>query len=60
MPNREGLVWLTEERCFGEIVGSMDAYFTLIRYTKRGIEYEVPVENDEFEILEDLNEYDDD
>ena len=60
MSNREGLVWLTEERCYGFIVGPQDAYYTLIRYTNMGVEYEVLVENDEFEILEDLNEYDDD
>lgn len=61
MSNREGsVVWLTEERCFGVIVGSLNAHYTTICYTKGGIEYEEFVENNEFEILEDLNEYDSD
>ena len=60
MSNREGsrLVWLVEERCFGEIVGSLDAYYTTIKFTKSGIEHEEFVPNDEFVILEELNEYD--
>lgn len=57
MLNREGVVWLTEERCFGEIVGSYDAYYTSIRYIKGGIEHEEFVPNDEFVNLEDLIEY---
>lgn len=63
MSNREGnsrLVWLDDERCFGTIVGSMGAYYTMVAYIKGGIEYEVLIENDEFTLLEDLNEYDDD
>lgn len=54
------VVWLTEERCFGEIVGSRDAYVTLIRWVRGGIEHEEFVENNEFEILGELNEYDSD
>lgn len=60
MSNREGsVVWLTEERCFGVIVGPLDAFYTLINWVKGGLEHEEFVENNEFEILEDLIEYDD-
>lgn len=64
MPNREGgdnrVVYLVYERVFGEMVGSLDAFYTTIRYTKGGIEFEVLMENDEFILLEDLIEYDSD
>lgn len=61
MSNREGrVVWLTEERCFGRIAGSHDAFYTLINWTKGGLEHEEFVENNEFQILEDLIEYDND
>lgn len=61
MSNREAeVVWLTEERCFGVIVGSLGAYYTNVRYTRGGMEYEVLVENDEFILVEDLNAYDSD
>ena len=61
MPNRENrLVWLTEERCFGVIVGPLDAFFTLINWVKGGLEHEEFVENNEFQILDDLMEYEDD
>lgn len=42
------LVWLTEERTFGELV-SMGAFYSRVRYFKEGIDYEVYIENDEFE-----------
>lgn len=65
MSNREAesgsrVVWLPEERTFGEMIGGMGAYYTMIRYVKGGIEYEVLMENDEFTLLEDLIEYDSD
>lgn len=62
MSNREGgrLVWLRYERCHGELVGRMGAFFSYVKFTKGGIEYEVLVENDEIMTLEDLIEYDDD
>lgn len=64
MSYREGseeqlTVYLTYERCFGSVVGPLGAYYSLVRYTKGGIEYEVLIENDEIQLLEDLNEYDD-
>ena len=62
MRNREGLnlVWIPEERTYGFIEGPLGAYYTKIRYIKGGIEFEVLMENDEFELMEDgLIEYDD-
>lgn len=56
----ENLVWLPYEHVYGTIVGGLGAYYTMIAYTKAGIEYEVLMENDEFELMEDtLIEYDD-
>lgn len=65
MSNREGhaghgVVWLDAEQVYGEVVGGVGAYFTTIRFVKDGFEYEVLMENDEFELMEDLIEYDDD
>lgn len=63
MSNREGkqqVVWLDDERCFGTIVGPLNAYYTLIRYVKGGIEFEVMMESNEFTLLEDFFEYDSD
>jgi hypothetical protein len=61
--NREAgsrVVWLDDEQVYGEIVGGLGAFFTTIKYTNGGIEYEVLMENDEFTLLEDLIEYDSD
>lgn len=44
-------VWLTEERTYAELV-SLGASFSRVRYTRGGIDYEVLVENDEFEYRE--------
>lgn len=49
----EGLVWLPDERVFGRIVGPMGAYYSTIAYIKGGMEYEVLMENNEFELVED-------
>lgn len=60
MSHREAeVVWLTEERCFGTVEGALGAYYTTIKYIKGGIEFEVLMENDEFKLLEDMVEYDD-
>lgn len=63
MSNREGnerAVYLIYERCFGSLVGPMGAFYSRVEFTKGGIEYEVLIENNEFQILEELNEYDSD
>ena len=52
--DRQGIVvFLTEERVFGTAVGPIGAHFTLISYTYMGNDYEVLVENDDFEIVGD-------
>lgn len=63
MSNREAgsrTVWVNDEHVFGEMVGGMGAYYTIVRYVKSGMEYEILMENDEFTLLEDFFEYDDD
>lgn len=50
----DGLVWLFEERTYGYVVGGIGAYYTTIWYLLGGIEYEVLMENDDFELVEDL------
>lgn len=46
------IVWLTEERLFAELV-NLGAHASLVRYTRAGNEYEVYVDNDEFEYREE-------
>lgn len=41
------LLWLTEERCFAEMVTN-GAHCSIVKYTREGIDYEVIVDNDEF------------
>lgn len=41
------IVWLTEERTFGELI-TLGAYYSLVRYTRGGIDYDVLISNDEF------------
>jgi hypothetical protein len=57
------LVWLTNERCHGYLVGPLGAHVSLVKYTKGGIEYEVYIDTDEIEEVEidweSINEYDD-
>lgn len=50
----DGLVWLLHERTYGYIVGAMGTYYTTIWYLLGGIEYEVLMENEDFELVEDL------
>jgi hypothetical protein len=46
------IVWLTEERIFAVLV-NLGAYFSQVKYTRGGIDYEVQVSNDEFEFLDE-------
>ena len=48
------IVWLTEERTHGYLI-NLGAYFSLIRYTKKGIDYEVFVDNNDFEYIDGEN-----
>lgn len=54
----ENLVWLLEERTFGYLV-HYGAHFSTVTFTRDGIDYEVFVENDEFVVMEDTFDYDD-
>lgn len=64
MSNREAgsrVVYIPEVKTYGFIVGMMGAYYTTVRYVSGGIDYEVLMENDEFEMMEDTHfEYDSD
>lgn len=53
----KGLVWIVDERVFGRIVGPMGAYYSNVVYTKDGIDYEVLMENDEFQLVEEWIDY---
>lgn len=56
MRYREGsLVWLTDERCFGRIVGSLDAFFTEVEWVAGGIAHVEFLENTDFEIINDYD-----
>ena len=45
------IVWLIDERTFAELV-NLGAHASLVRYIRGGHEYEVYVDNDEFEYRE--------
>lgn len=45
-------VWLIEDRTIGVLI-QQGAYVSLVRYAKDGTDYEVYLENDEFEFLDD-------
>jgi hypothetical protein len=51
------IVWLTYERTFGYLV-TEGAHFSRIRYQAGGMEWDVLVENDEFEIILDYEDDD--
>lgn len=46
------IVRLIDEGVLG-VVQHLGAYMSMVEYTYKGFEYQVWVENDEFEILED-------
>lgn len=58
MPRRE-IVWLQEERTFAELV-QQGAYFSTVRFTRGGIDYEILVGNDEFDDYEGRDDDDED
>lgn len=53
MRNREVLVWIPEERVYGWVVGGVGTYFTTIKYAKAGQSFEVLMENEDFELMEE-------
>lgn len=46
------IVWLLEERTYAVLV-NLGAYYSTVRFTRGGIDYDIQVANDEFEYLED-------
>lgn len=46
------IVWLTEERTYAYLV-RRNAFFSLVRYSRGGIDYEIEIENDEYVFRED-------
>ena len=44
------LVWLEDERVYAELI-HLGAFFSKVRYTVEGIDYEVLVSNDEVEYI---------
>ena len=49
------IVWLNEERTHAELI-SLGAYCSLVRYTRDGVIWEVIIDNDEFNFIEDEND----
>lgn len=46
------VVWLKEDRRFAFLV-SRGAYYSIVRYTAEGTDFEVQVENDDYDIWEE-------
>lgn len=59
MVERNEIVWLTEERTFARL-HHLGAFFSLVSYTRGGIDYEVLVGNDEFEFEGEDSDSDED
>lgn len=53
------VVWLTEERTYAYLIQSW-AYYALVRYTREGIDYEVFVDADDFEYINEGDDSDED
>lgn len=47
------IVFILDEQVYGEIINH-GAFASLVRFSKDGIEYEIFLENDEFETVEDI------
>ena len=46
------LIFIHEERVLGILI-RRDAYLSLVKYTKDGIDYEVWIDNDDYDFWED-------
>lgn len=46
------VVWLHTKRTFGFLI-QRNAYYSVVLYTQGGIDYEVEVENDDYDVWED-------
>lgn len=57
VPNQHinyGIVFIHDEKVYGEIL-SFGSYASKVRYSKNGIQYEVTMLNEDFEIIEEVN-----
>ena len=50
-------VWLNREKVYADLI-SEGVYASKVRYVYGGILYDVLIENDEFEFLDEENDYD--
>lgn len=46
------VVWLTEERTLAVLV-TLGAYMSKVKYTRAGVDYEIFIDNDEFEYFKE-------
>lgn len=53
-------VWIITEDVFGVLVGPMGTYFSMVKYTKGGIEFELLLENEDFMTMDEMFGLDDD
>ena len=49
--SRPEIIWLEDERTHAWLL-SLGAYYSMVRYSKEGIDYEVLVSNDEIKYFE--------
>lgn len=52
MGHEPEIVWLLQDRHFAFLI-QRDAFYSLVKYTRGGIEYEVVVKNDDYEFWEE-------
>jgi len=49
------VIWLTEERVHGLLL-NMGAHYSTVKYTKNGMEYQVLIENNEFNFIDEQDD----
>lgn len=52
--NFSNTVWIKGEEVFGQLVGPMGAYFSMVAYDKGGIGFEVLLENEDFMTMDEM------
>jgi hypothetical protein len=50
------IVWLVVERHFAVLV-NRGAFTSVVKFSRDGADYEVEIENDDYEFYEDANDY---
>ena len=51
-------VYLINEKVYGELVEGLGTYFSMVKFTDKGIDYEILMENEDFILLADLYDAD--